>query len=126
MLRIIVAIVIGTLVGMIGGTLGLAGTTLMLPLLLLSNIIPNYRTLIGTMLFSILPPISLLAVIEYGKRKEIDYLIGTLLFIAYFFGAYYGSIVNTYFSDKTLMYTSSVVMFVVSLLLFYAGYTRKA
>ena len=123
--RIIIAIVIGTFVGIIGGALGLAGTTLMLPFLLLSNIIPDYHTLIGTMLFSILPPISLLAVIEYGRRKQIDYLIGILLFVAYFFGAYYGSIVNKYFSDKALMYTSSVVMFIVSLLLFYVGFTRK-
>lgn len=125
MYRILLTILIGSIVGMIGGALGLAGTTIMLPLLLISNIIPEYHKLIGTMLFSILPPISLLAVIEYGRRKQIDYLIGSVLFITYFFGAYYGSIINKYFSDKTLMYISSVVMFIVSLLIFYVGYTRK-
>jgi uncharacterized membrane protein YfcA len=122
MYRYILALLIGTIVGLLGGALGLAGTAIMLPLLIISNIIPNYHKMVGTMLFSILPPISLLAVLEYGKQKHIDYLIGVLLFISYFFGAYYGTFINAYYTSKTLIYASSLTLFIVSLVLLHIGY----
>jgi uncharacterized membrane protein YfcA len=122
MYRQIIALLIGTIGGVVGGGLGLAGSAIMLPLLILFNIIPNYHKMAGTILFSVLPPISLLAVIEYGKRKQIDYLIGVLLFISYFFGAYYGTIINANYTSKTLIYASSLTLFIVSLILFYIGY----
>ena len=122
MYRQIVAVLIGTIGGVLGGALGLAGTVIMLPLLILSNIIPNYHKMTGTILFSILPPLSLLAVIEYGKRKQIDYTIGVLLFIAYFIGAYYGAFINENYSAKTLIYISSLTLFSVAVILFYIGY----
>ena len=59
MLRILVSIIIGIISGIIGGALGIGGTVFMLPLLLLTNIIPDYKTIVGTLLFSLLPPISL-------------------------------------------------------------------
>ena len=124
MYRYILALLIGTIGGILGGALGLAGTSIMLPLLILSNILPNYHKMIGTVLFSILPPLSLLAVIEYGKRKQIDYLIGVLLFISYFIGAYYGAIININYTAKTLIYSSSLTLFIVSVVLFYIGYYR--
>ena len=92
-LRIIYGILIGTISGLLGGGLGLAGSLIMLPGLLLLNVIPDYRKTIGTILFSLLPPISLFAVIEYIKRKQVDYLIGIILCVTYFIGAYFGSIV---------------------------------
>lgn len=122
MLRILVSIIIGIISGIIGGALGIGGTVFMLPLLLLTNIIPDYKTIVGTLLFSLLPPISLLAVIEFGKRRQIDYLISSLLFITYFFGAYYGAHINDKYSTKTLIYASSIVLFIVSIMLFYIGY----
>lgn len=121
----LIAIAIGIVTGIIGGGLGLAGTAIMMPLLLLTNIVPDYQTMIGTLLFFALPPISLLAVIEYGKRKQIDYIIGTLLFFAYFFGAYYGSIINQKYTDKTLIYASSFILLIVSVSLFFIGYYHK-
>ena len=124
MYRYILALLIGTIGGILGGALGLAGTSIMLPLLILSNILPNYHKMTGTLLFSILPPLSLLAVIEYGKRKQIDYLIGVLLFISYFIGAYYGAIININYTAKTLIYSSSLTLFIVSVVLFYIGYYR--
>jgi len=125
MLNQLIAIAIGILTGVIGGGLGLAGTSIMLPLLLVSKIIPDYHTMVGTLLFSVLPPISLLAVLEYGRRKQIDYIIGIILFFAYFVGAYYGSIINDKYSDKTLIYASSFTLLIVSIFLFFIAYFHK-
>ena len=56
----------------------------MLPGLILLNVSKNFNTAVGTILFSLLPPVSLLAVIEYYKRDQVDMKIGTILFITYF------------------------------------------
>ena len=119
---IILTILIGLFGGIVGGALGLAGTAVMLPLLVLANILPDYKTIIGTLLFTILPPLSILAVIEYGKRKQIHYTIGVILFIAYMVGAYFGALINVKYSDKTLIYWSSITLFLTAIGLLYVDY----
>ena len=121
---VILSIIIGTIGGITGGALGLGGSSIMLPLIVLSKIIPDYKTLVGTLLFSILPPISILAVIEYSKRKQINYLVGTLIFIFYTIGAYFGSLINVKYSNKTLIYTASFVLFLTSISLLYIAYNE--
>ena len=121
---VILSIIIGTIGGITGGALGLGGSTVMLPLIVLSKIIPDYKTLVGTLLFSILPPISILAVIEYSKRKQINYLVGTLIFIFYTIGAYFGSLINVKYSNKTLIYSASFILFLTSASLLYIGYNE--
>jgi uncharacterized membrane protein YfcA len=119
---IILTILIGLFGGIVGGALGLAGTAVMLPLLVLANILPDYKTIIGTLLFTILPPLSILAVIEYGKRKQIHYTIGVILFIAYMVGAYFGALINVKYSDKTLIYWSAITLFLTAIGLLYVDY----
>ena len=82
-IKIVYAILVGLLSGILGGAFGLGGSFVMLPGLILLNIVPNYQTAVGTILFSLIPPVSLLAVLEYSKKKQVDYVIGTILFIAY-------------------------------------------
>jgi uncharacterized membrane protein YfcA len=120
---ILLTIVLGCFSGVLGGAFGMGGTAFILPILIITKIIPDYKTIIGTLLFALLPPLSLLAVIEYGKRKQINYTIGFILFITYFFGAYYGSMINKYYSNKTLIYGSAISLLLVSLSLFYIAYT---
>jgi len=120
--NIILTLVLGTISGILGGAFGLGGTAFILPVLIISKIIPDYKTIVGTLLFALLPPLSLLAVIEYAKRKQINYQIGSLLFITYFFGAYYGAKINSHYSNKTLIYGSATSLLLVSLSLFYIAY----
>ena len=95
MLRIILTVLVGIISGIVGGAFGLGGSVIMLPALLLLNIIPNYKTAVGTVLLSMLPPISVLAVVDYYKRKQVDVTIGVILFITYFLSAKYGSKINS-------------------------------
>lgn len=123
--RIINSIILGLISGILGGALGLGGSFVMLPGLLLMNITPDFNTAVGTILFSLLPPISLLAVYEYHKKKQIDYLVGTILFITYFFSAYYGAIINGWFNQKTLEFYCGVSFLIIALYFFYHSYTLK-
>ena len=63
LLRIFLTVVVGTISGLIGGALGVVTSFIMLPAILLLNIVPDYKMAVGTILLSLLPPISLLAVI---------------------------------------------------------------
>jgi uncharacterized membrane protein YfcA len=93
-LRILLTAIIGIIAGLIGGGLGIGGTFVLLPGLLLLNIIPDYKLAVGTVIVSMLPPISILAAIDYYKRKKVDFLIATILCISYVIAAKYVSNFN--------------------------------
>lgn len=123
--RTILTVVLGLLSGVLGGALGLGGSIVMLPGVLLLGIISDYKTAVGTMLFSLLPPISLLAVIEYYKKKRVDTYVGIILFIAYFFGAYFGSLINERYSVQFLQYCTAFSFLIISAMFFYMAHSQK-
>jgi uncharacterized membrane protein YfcA len=123
--RTILTVILGLLSGVLGGALGLGGPMFMLPGVLLLGIISDYKTAVGTMLFSLLPPISLLAVIEFYKNKKVDTYIGIILCITYVLGSYYGSFINDMYSIKFLQYCSAFSFLIISAIFFYMAYNQK-
>jgi len=109
--RLILTLTVGAIAGIIGGALGINASFMMLPALLVFNIIPDYKMAVGTILLAILPPISLLAVIDYYERKSIDIGVAVLLCISYFIAAKYGAIINKEYSNKVLKYWSAAILF---------------
>ena len=124
-LRLVYSVIVGIVSGVLGGAFGLGGSFIMLPGVILLNIVPNYNTAVGTILFSLLPPVSLLAVIEYAKRKEVDYVVGTILFVTYFLSAYIGSYVNKIYDAKTLEYGCAFTFLLITIYFFYKAYNEK-
>jgi len=116
---------VGITSGILGGAFGLGGSFIMLPGVILLNIVPNYNTAIGTILFSLIPPVSLLAVFEYAKRKEVDYFVGTILFVTYFFAAYIGAYINKLYDAKTLEYGCAFTFLLITIYFFYRAYSEK-
>jgi uncharacterized membrane protein YfcA len=125
MLRIILTILVGTLSGIFGGAFGLGGSFIMLPGLILFNIIPDYKTAVGTVLLSLLPPVSILAVMDYYKRKKVDTMIGVILFLTYFIAAKYGARINKNYSNRFLKYASALIFFLVGSFFLWSGYNDK-
>lgn len=115
LVRIIITLLIGAVAGIIGGALGQVGTFIILPALLLTNIIPDYKIAVGTILLAMLPPISALAVIDFYKRKRIDFLVAALLCVSYTIAAKYGAIINNRVSNKTLKYATAITFFTVGI-----------
>lgn len=124
-LNILYSILIGTLSGLLGGAFGLGGSFVMLPGLILLNVTKDFNTAVGTILFSLLPPVSLLAVIEYYKRDQVDVKIGTILFITYFLAAYFGSLINKMYDQKTLEYACASVFLMITIYFYYHAYNLK-
>jgi uncharacterized membrane protein YfcA len=112
LLRLFLTVVVGSIAGLIGGALGVTTSFIMLPAILLLNIVPDYKMAVGTILLSILPPISLLAVVDYYKRKKIDIPIAIILCISYFIAAKYGADINKEYSGKVLKYWTAAILFI--------------
>jgi uncharacterized membrane protein YfcA len=123
--RTILTVFLGLLSGGIGGAFGVGGSFIMLPGLFLLGIIPDYKTAVGTVLLSLLPPISLFAVMEYYKKKKVDTYISIVLCVTYVFGAYFGSLINQEYSVQFLQYCTALIFFMLSTLFFYMAYNQK-
>jgi len=123
--RILLSALIGTIAGLMGGGLGIGGTFILLPGLLFFNIIPDYKLAVGTVVLSMLPPVSLFAAIDYYKRKQIDIMIAVVLCISFMIAAKYGAFFNKKYSDKTLKYVTSLIFLIFSLYFFWLGCCDK-
>jgi len=121
--NILYSIIIGTLSGILGGAFGLGGSFIMLPGLILLNVTKDFNTAVGTILFSLLPPVSLLAVIEYYKRGQVDITIGTILFVTYFLAAYIGAQINKMYDQKILEYACATVFLLITIYFYYHAYS---
>ena len=120
---ILLTILIGALAGLSGGALGQSGAEVMLPCLLIFGIVPDFKTAAGTVLLAIVPPISLLAVLEYYKRGQVKVFTSIILFITYFLLAFVGAYVTKHISNKTLEYITGVYFLLISGFFFWNAYT---
>lgn len=120
---ILLTIFLGSFAGLFGGALGQSGAEVMLPGLLLLNIVPDFKTAAGTVLLAIIPPISLLAVLEYYKRGQVKVWTSVILFITYFFMAFLGAYLTQNISNKVLEYITAIYFLLISLFFFWNAYT---
>ena len=123
--RTLLTILVGALSGVIGGAFGIGGSFIILPAIMLLGIIPDYKMAVGTVLLAMLPPISLFAFVEYHKNKKVDITAGIILCIAYFFGSYYGAVINNMYSVKVLEYCTGFSFLLISIYFFYIAYNEK-
>ena len=114
---------IGIVAGLFGGALGQSGAETMLPGLLILGIVPDFKTAAGTVLLAIVPPISILAVIQYYKKGQVHAKTSFILFICYFFAAFGGAYLTQNISNKMLEFVSGLYFMVISLFFFWNSYT---
>ena len=114
---------LGAFAGVLGCALGQSGAEVMLPGLLILGIVPEFKTAAGTVLLAILPPLSLLANIEYYRRGQVRVVTSIVLMISYFFAAYFGAKMTKDLSEKALEYCAAVYFLVISLFFFCNAYT---
>ena len=126
LLRLFLTVVVGTVAGIIGGALGVNGSFIMLPAIILLNVVPDYKMAVGTILLSILPPLSLLAVVDYYKRKKIDIPVAIILCISYFLAAKYGAGINKEYSSRVLKYWTAAILFICGAYFLWAAQHDKS
>ena len=106
-------IMLGLGAGVLGGALGQSGAETMLPGLLIMGLVTDFKTAAGTVLLTILPPLSLLAIIEYYKRGQVKVVTSMTLMISYFFAAYFGAYFTKNISNSNLELISAVYFYII-------------
>ena len=120
---ILLTMLLGSFAGLFGGALGQSGAEFMLPGLLILGIAPNFKVAAGTVLLAIVPPISILAVLEYYKRGQIQVWTSVILFVCYFFLAFVGAYITKNISNQKLEFLTALYFLIISVFFFWNSYT---
>ncbi len=86
----IILIVIGLLAGILSGLVGVGGGILMIPLLIIFLGLSQHQAQ-GTALFAMLPPIGILAAINYYKEGFVKWEYAIVIAFTFVIGGYLGS-----------------------------------
>jgi len=117
--KYLIILLIGLMAGIIESSLGVS--FIIIPLLLLFNVIIDYKTALGTMLCAFVFPLSLGAVYFHYKQNNIELPFAFVLGVSYFIGATIASKYVCNISNESLMLIAGV-----SLILFGIYYLYKS
>lgn len=116
---------LGLVAGLAGGALGQSGAEVMVPGLLILGIASNFKTAAGTVLLTILPPLSLMAIITYWKRNQVQVTTAVILMVTYFFAAWGGAYVTGEVKNSTLECISGVYFMLIGAFFLWNSWSGK-
>ncbi|WP_317192530.1 MULTISPECIES: sulfite exporter TauE/SafE family protein [Flavobacterium] len=117
MQTIVLLMCIGLAAGILSGLIGIGGGIIMVPLLLLMGFTQQQAQ--GTSLAALLPPVTMLAVINYHKAGYIDWRFAIIISIVFVVGGYFGSKLAINIDQKILKKVFAVtLLFIGGFLLF--------
>ena len=116
---IVVSVVLGLLCGFMSGFTGITPIGIILIGLLTSHFASDYKTLIGTLLYVIIFPISIGSVWLFYKNKKINFLLGNILIVTMIIGSFVGSKLilesGIKISDRFIKHVTGVIGIIVGL-----------
>ena len=118
---IIQLVLIGLFAGAMSGFIGIGGGVVMVPALVYIMGLTQHEAQ-GTSLILMLPPIGILAVMNYYKAGEININYGIIIAIAFIFGGYFGSKLALKLSPSVVKLIFGVLMLYISVKMIYSGY----
>ncbi len=99
-------------VGVAGGMFGVGGGILLVPLLVLLFHFEQHRAQ-GTSLVALVPPTGLLALLNYARANEVNWLAGVLLMPGVFLGGLAGSYLAQKLSPQRMRRVFAGLLFVL-------------
>lgn len=119
----ILTILLGLVAGFLGGALGQSGAETLLPGLLILGLVPDFKTAAGTVLLTILPPLSLLAILQYYRRGQVLVITSIILMISYFISAYFGAYLTKDVTNSVLELVSGIYFIIIGIFFLWNSYT---
>jgi len=113
MSTILFLIFIGLLAGFLSGILGIGGGVVMVPLLLLVGFTQHQAQ--GTSLAAMLPPVTLLAVLQYSKAGHVDWKMALVISATFIIGGLFGSKLAVVINEQLLKRIFGILMLCIAL-----------
>ena len=101
MTTILALLALGMVAGILSSMVGIGGGIVIVPALVFLFAM-SQKMAQGTSLVMLLPPIGLLAVINYYKAGYVDFKVAGILIIAFVVGSYFGSKIALNLPENTL------------------------
>lgn len=118
MLIIILALVLGLVVGIFSGLIGIGGGVIAVPLLVYAFHM-DQKMAQGTSLIMLLGPTGIFAIMEYYKAGNVNFKVGLLMAAGVLVGAYFGGAWAQQMSNLVLRRTFAVVLAGVAVKMFF-------
>ena len=115
----IILIVIGLLAGILSGLVGVGGGILMIPLLIMFLGFTQHEAQ-GTALFAMLPPIGILAAMNYYKAGFVKWEYAVVIALTFVVGGYFGSKLAISLPDQTVRKVFGVIMLIGAIKLIFS------
>ena len=116
---VIILIIIGLLAGLLSGLVGVGGGILMIPLLIMFLGFTQHQAQ-GTALFAMLPPIGILAAMNYYKEGFVKWEYAVVIALAFVAGGYLGSKMSLSLSPQIIRRLFGVVMLIGAIKLIFS------
>jgi uncharacterized protein len=114
----IIFIFIGLFAGAVSGIFGIGGAVLVIPSLIFFCGFEQHMAQ-GTSLALMLPPIGILAVIEYHNKGFVDFRAAVVICIAFLLGSYFGAKYAVDFSAPVLRKSFAGFLMVIAARMFF-------
>lgn len=116
---LIILIITGLIAGLLGGSLGVGGAIIVIPSLVIILGLTQQEAQ-GTSLAFMIPPIGILAALNYYKQGFVNWKYALILSITFMVGAYFGSKIAMQIPEKLLKKIFGVVLLYVSYKMIFA------
>ncbi len=118
---IIILILIGVFAGILSGFVGIGGGVLIVPALIYFFGLSQMEAQ-GTSLFLMLPPIGILAVMNYYKTGNVNIWYGIIIACAFVIGGYFGSKLSLRLSPYVVKVIFGTFMLYVAFKMVWSGW----
>ena len=114
-----ILIILGLLAGMLSGFVGVGGGILMIPVLIIFLGFTQHQAQ-GTALFAMLPPIGILAAMNYYKEGFVKWEYAAVIALTFVVGGYFGSKLSISLPDQTVRRVFGVIMLIGAIKLIFS------
>lgn len=118
---IIILVLIGFAAGVLSGFVGIGGGVIMVPAMVYILGMSQHMAQ-GTSLLLMLPPIGILAVMNYYKAGEVNWTYGIIIACTFVIGGYFGSKLALKLSPALVKLIFGILMLYVAGRMIYSGY----
>ena len=124
LIEIIGLVILGLVAGVFGGILGIGGGTIVIPALVFLFGFTQ-KSAQATTLMMIVPPIGLLAALEYHKAKAVDFKAAWILALFFIAGGFFGGRFAVNIDENVLRKIFAVFLMIVAVNLFFKKSQKK-